>query len=336
MIVISVKHQFEDGTNDQVGRFLSQAQGRYSDLSLSFMPVKTNLTAYTKFDTGYIIPCGEFLVYAVGNNRFTVTHLLEPEDHTNHGCSKEQIADISRDIKTYFESSRMHLLLLSRQQQPVAQLPEIQRAVAPPEIQRAIPVALPQVDVNQAVAQALAEERRRVETERKAEEERSAVAKKMEELLLQVKAAEEQNRKLMQRQDNNAPRNQGFNLTTEQLLVVLGVGLAMYFANNSNNTKMEVLATQTQLQLDAYKQRFENMGNFLYTQVANLQQQPTTTSVQRIDPPSSVDKKDPPAEPMSISSLLGNVAIAIAVLIAAFVAFLYLAISNERALDKYN
>ena len=265
-----------------------------------------------------------------------MTHLLEPEDHTNHGCSKEQIVDISRDIKIYFESSQMHLLLLSRQQQPVATL-EIQRAIAPPEIQRSIPVALPQVDVNQAVAQALAEERRRVETERKAEEERCAVAKKMEQLLLQVKAAEEQNRKLMQRQDNNAPRNQGFNLTTEQLLVVLGVGLAMYFANNSNNTKMEVLATQTQLQLDAYKQRFDNMGNFLYTQVANLQQQPTTTSVQRIDPPSSsVDKKDPPAEPMSISSLLGNVAIAIAVLIAAFVAFLYLAISNERELDKYN
>jgi hypothetical protein len=366
MLILSVPLFFDNGTNAQVGAYLHQAEGRYNDLSLAFTTGRSHVTDTTETGTGYIVPCGQFLVYCVGENKFTVTHLLEPTKHHNHGCTADQQAQMSKDIKKFLEDNMLRVLLLTSQHQVAAPqwvAPPPQQALpAPPQQalplwpqqalpappQQVAPVINPQIDVAQQIANALAEERRRVEAERKAEEDRKAHAKQQEEIRLlseRLAASEQANLKNMEQRKvvdyddqnryavaRNQPRREewSFNLTRDQLLVLVVVGLGIYLANDSNKTKMEAMATQTKYELAAISHKYatkEDTDQLNY-RIERVQNQPQSTNFKRTDPPSDDEKKKPPPVEQATHYTWTFLA---AIFGVVFMAIIYAIAANEQA-----
>ena len=319
MLILSVPYFFEDGTNAQVGAYLLQAQGRYNDVRITYSTGMSKLTNTSQLEMGFIVPCGQFIVYYVGENKFTVTDLLDPMKHTNHGCTDSQMAQISKDIKKFLEDNMLRVLLLNNQHQvaapqqaippwvaaPQQALPAPQQAlpqwVAPPQV---APVITPQIDVAQQIANAVAEERRRADAERKAEEDR----KEIKLLTERLAASEQANLKNMEQRRvvdyddqnryavaRNQPRKEEWSLTPNQLLILGAVGLGIYYLNDSNTAKMATMATQNKHEMEAFSQKFATKvdANFLYTQIEKVYNQPQST-VKRIDPPSDDGEKKPP------------------------------------------
>lgn len=357
MLILSVPFFFDDGTNAEVGAYLQQAQGRYNDLCLAFTTARSHVTDTTQTETGYIVPCGHFLVYCVGENKFTVTHLLEPTKHHNHGCTASQQAQMSKDIKKYLEENLIRVMLLSNQH-PVAApqqaipfwvppppqqaLPAPQQAlpqwVAPPQV---APVITPQIDVAQQIANAVAEERRRADAERKAEEDGKEIKLLTERLAASEKANlknmeqrrvvdyDDQNRYAVAR---NQPRKEEWSLTPNQLLVLAAVGLGIYLLNDSNTAKMATMATQNKHEMEAFSQKFATKGdaNFLYTQIEKVYNQPQST-VKRIDPPSDDEEKKPPPVEQATYYMWTFLAT-----IAMIVAIIYCVSANDRVVASYD